>query len=106
MHRPNPQSPPGPRARFPGQLMLAFRRDPLGFLTRLHNEYGPAAHFKVAHHHYYLFNDPDAIREVLLTQADNFRKGPALRNAKITLGEGLLTSEGDFHKRQRRLSQP
>ena len=53
-----------------------------------------------------LLNDPEGIREVLVTKADRFVKGPALRRAKDTLGEGLLTSEGDFHRRQRRLSQP
>ena len=53
-----------------------------------------------------LVNDPEAIREVLVTKNDSFTKSPALRNAKVTLGEGLLTSEGDFHRRQRRLSQP
>jgi len=87
-------------------LILAFRRGPLQFLTRICREYGPAVHFDVARSSFYLFNDPDSIREVLITQADAFQKGPALRNAKITLGEGLLTSEGDFHRRQRRLSQP
>ena len=50
--------------------------------------------------------DPEAIREVLVTKNDSFTKSPALRNAKVTLGEGLLTSEGDFHRRQRRMSQP
>src|SRR4051812_7879145 len=54
----------------------------------------------------HLLNDPEAIREVLVTKNDSFTKSPALRNAKVTLGEGLLTSEGDFHRRQRRLSQP
>jgi cytochrome P450 len=43
---------------------------------------------------------------VLVTKADRFTKSPALRQAKVTLGEGLLTSEGDFHRRQRKLSQP
>ena len=43
---------------------------------------------------------------MLVTQADAFIKGPALRRAKDTLGEGLLTSEGNFHRRQRRLAQP
>jgi cytochrome P450 len=43
---------------------------------------------------------------VLVTHAEQFQKSPALRAAKVTLGEGLLTSEGDFHRRQRRLSQP
>src|SRR4051812_49705656 len=54
----------------------------------------------------HLLNDPEAIREVLVTKNDSFTKSPALRNAKVTLGEGLLTSEGEFHRRQRRLSQP
>ena len=43
---------------------------------------------------------------VLVTNDDCFIKGPALRQAKNMLGEGLLTSEGDFHHRQRRLAQP
>ena len=46
------------------------------------------------------------MRDVLVTQDEHFIKGPALRRAKDTLGEGLLTSEGDLHRRQRRLVQP
>jgi cytochrome P450 len=54
----------------------------------------------------FLFNDPEITRDILVTQADRFTKSPALAQAKAMLGEGLLTSEGDFHKRQRKLSQP
>src|SRR5207247_11064516 len=43
---------------------------------------------------------------VLVTTRAKFMKGPALQRAKRLLGDGLLTSEGDFHRRQRRLSQP
>ena len=43
---------------------------------------------------------------MLLTQADAFKKGPALQNSKGILGEGLLTAEGDVHRQQRRLMQP
>jgi cytochrome P450 len=98
------QPPPGPRARFPGQLIYRFRADPLGFLTRVAREHGDFSSFRIGRMRWQLLNDPAATRDVLVTQADRFQKSPALRAAKVTLGEGLLTSEGDFHRR--RLSQP
>jgi cytochrome P450 len=98
--------PPGPRSRFPGEVMFAFARDRLGFLERTIAKYGDVVHFRIRRGKFFLFSHPDAIRDVLVTFDSNFTKGPALRAAKVTLGEGLLTSEGDFHKRQRRLSQP
>jgi cytochrome P450 len=60
----------------------------------------------VGHWDYWFFTHPDAIRDVLVTKDEHFIKGPALRRAKDTLGEGLLTSEGNLHRRQRRLVQP
>ena len=96
----------GPRNRFPGHLVYALRSDPLRFLTRTARTYGDFVPFRIGNLNMHLVADPDAIREVLVTKNDSFTKSPALRNAKVTLGEGLLTSEGDFHRRQRRLSQP
>jgi cytochrome P450 len=96
----------GPRARFPGHLIYALRSDPLRFLMRTARAYGDFVPFTIGRLRMHLLNDPEAIREVLVTKNDSFTKSPALRNAKVTLGEGLLTSEGDFHRRQRRLSQP
>jgi cytochrome P450 len=96
----------GPRSRFPGHLVYALRSDPLRFLTRIQRAYGDFVPFTIGRLRMHLLNDPEAIREVLVTKNDSFTKSPALRNAKVTLGEGLLTSEGDFHRRQRRLSQP
>jgi cytochrome P450 len=55
---------------------------------------------------YVVLNHPDFIRDVIVAQSHRFTKGPALQRAKVTLGEGLLTSEGELHRRQRRLSQP
>src|SRR5690606_21729852 len=49
---------------------------------------------------------PDDIRRVLVTQQRGFERGPALERAKVFLGDGLLTSDGDLHMRQRRLVQP
>jgi cytochrome P450 len=54
----------------------------------------------------YLLNHPDYIRDVLVTHNRNFVKSRGLEMAKKFLGESLLTSEGEFHRRQRRLAQP
>jgi cytochrome P450 len=51
-------------------------------------------------------NHPDLVEEVLVTRNRSFIKHFALRQTRRTLGNGLLTSEGDFWRRQRRLAQP
>jgi cytochrome P450 len=56
--------------------------------------------------HVFVVSDPDAIRDILITHQGNFTKSRMLERAKVLLGEGLLTSEADFHTRQRRLVQP
>ena len=88
------------------RLRFALRRDTLGFLGRVAEEHGDVSHFRVGHWSYWMFLHPDAVRDVLVTHDDDFIKGPALRRARDTLGDGLLTSEGDLHRRQRRLIQP
>ena len=97
-------TPPGPS--WTRRLRFGLRRNTLDFLCQLGREYGDASHFRVGHWDYWFFTHPDAVREVLVTQDEKFIKGPALRRAKATLGDGLLTSEGDLHRRQRRLVQP
>ncbi|MCA1616587.1 MAG: cytochrome P450, partial [Acidobacteria bacterium] len=98
--------PPGPGRV--GRLLgfLAFRRDPLKFLTRLAREHGDVVHFRMGPQHFYLLNHPDLVRDALVTRQDHFHKGRALQRSKRLLGEGLLTSEGEHHRRQRRLVQP
>jgi len=99
-------TPPGPRARFPGHMMLEFLRRRLPFMIESAEKYGDIVLFKVGNERIYLFNHPDLIRDVLVTNQKNFVKSRALVRAKRVLGEGLLTSEGEFHLRQRRLAQP
>jgi len=53
-----------------------------------------------------LFSHPEHVRDVLVTQQRSFHKGRGLERARLLLGQGLLTSEGEFHLRQRRLAQP
>lgn len=97
---------PGMHQRFPGEALLEFKRNPLAFLTELHQTYGDIARFTVAGEDFYLVGKPEWIGDVLVTHQKNFHKSRGLQAAKRTLGEGLLTSEGAFHLRQRRLAQP
>ncbi len=99
-------TPPGPRSRLPLGQLLNFRRDPLGFLMKLSRDYGELAYFKLGPVNICMVNEPNFIKEVLVTNSRNFHKGRGLVRAKRLLGEGLLTSEDDFHLRQRRLAQP
>lgn len=98
--------PPGPRGGFPGKHLLAFRNDPIRFLSEAARRYGDIAAFQIGPQRMVLLNHPDHIREVLVTSNRNFVKGRALERARRMLGEGLLTSEGELHLRQRRLAQP
>lgn len=98
--------PPGPKSLpFIGNI-LDFRRDPAGFITHCARTYGDVVHMRIAGEHVYLLNHPELIREVLVAQNKSFKKSRALELAKELLGEGLLTSESDFHRRQRRLMAP
>ncbi|HYP29666.1 MAG TPA: cytochrome P450 [Blastocatellia bacterium] len=98
--------PPGPKTSAPGGQLVSMSRDPLGFLMKLAKDYGEVAHFKLGPQDTVLLNDPEYISNVLVAHDWNFLKGRGLQRAKRVLGRGLLTSEGNFHRRQRRLSQP
>src|SRR5215475_5203454 len=98
--------PPGPKSLIPGGTLFAFRRDPIGFLTNAAHEFGDIAHFRAGSQQYFLVNHPEYIKDILVTHHAYFKKGRGLERAKAMLGNGLLTSEGEFHHRQRRLAQP
>ena len=100
------REPPGPRERLPGAYTLSFWRDPIGSLLALSRDYGDVVHWKFAGTDTYLLKDPEHIRRVLVRDHRAFMKGRALQVARRVLGNGLLTSEGHFHDRQRRLLQP
>lgn len=76
------------------------------WLLRWSQEYGEIYRFRAADQQITFINHPDLVKEVLVTQQTAFRKSRILQRAKVLLGEGLLTSEGEFHTRQRRLVQP
>jgi cytochrome P450 len=100
------RSPPGPRRRFPGDLLLRFRKDFLGFAEAATAGGQDVVGFDLGGTRWAIVNHPDLIRDILVTHQRSFAKGRALERAKRVVGNGLLTSEGELHLRQRRLAQP
>jgi cytochrome P450 len=100
------QVPVGPKGHWLAGNLPDFRKARLDFLVNCARDYGDMVRIRLAHRNVYLVNHPDGIEEVLVTQSKHFIKHFALRLNPIVLGKGLLTSEGDFWLRQRRLIQP
>jgi cytochrome P450 len=95
-----------PSENRPLATTLAFRRDPLGFLERTAARHGDVAFLRVGIYKLLYVNHPDLVHEILVAKYGSFAKGRILDQARDLFGQGLLTSEGDFHRRQRRLIQP
>jgi cytochrome P450 len=83
-----------------------FWRDTNGFLLRIAREQGDVAAFRLGRRDAFLLSHPDHVRQVLVDDADQFRKGGLMQRARRLLGDGLLTSEGERHHAQRRTLQP
>ena len=83
-----------------------FSEDRLGSLTRWAREYGDLVAARFGPRWILFASHPDIVEEVLVHQNRKFIKHYRLRQAKQTLGDGLLTSEGDFWRGQRKLAQP
>jgi cytochrome P450 len=98
--------PPGPRGHLYGANLREYARDPLGFLTSSAREHGDVVRLHFMGQTFYMLSHPDLIEQVLVENNRNFTKSRILRRNRRLLGEGLLTSEGDFWRRQRRLAQP
>ena len=98
--------PPGPKGRHYLRSPLLSGAGPLVNLPRMAGRYGNVAFWRFLHISTYFFGNPDDIESVLLTSHRSFTKGMGTRANPELFGNGLLTSEGDFWLRQRRLSQP
>src|SRR5260370_38585130 len=107
---PNPKAlqrtAPGPKGRFLLGSAIEVSHDWLGFYKRCAEEYGDVVCVHLAHVPVYLLVHPRDIETVLVTNAVNFTKSADYRALARVLGQGLLTSEGEFWKRQRSLIQP
>lgn len=98
--------PPGPRGGFFLGSGLEYLRDQLGFIERARREYGDVVRLRLGRHQTYLVTHPELIEFILRTHADNFHKDRVTHGLGPLVGEGLLTSEDAFWRRQRKLAQP
>ncbi len=86
--------------------MDSFAFPPIEFFRSAAEKYGDIFTFRVGTQRAYFIKSPAYIKEVLKTKQSSFVKEDFLKRGKIILGEGLVTSDGDIHRRQRRLVQP
>ncbi len=100
------RNPPGPKERYPVEFLFALQNEPIKLLLESAREYGDIVVFPIGSERIFSLSHPDYIEQVLVTSNRQFVKSRGLKFAKRILGEGLLTSEGDLHLRQRRLIQP
>jgi cytochrome P450 len=99
--------PPGPTGLPMYGIALKFLRDPLSTLEMLQRDYGDIVRLRVGNQSRILLNDPDLIEQVTVIQQAKFHKSTITKAVTgRLLGQGLLISEGDFWRRQRRLAQP
>lgn len=103
----NTRLPPGP-INFNASFGLTWRHywklrtAPIRHASQLSNTYGDVAFFRVFWHRIMLVNHPDLIRQVLVTEAENFPKFDRIRDhLRQATGEGLLVTEGKVWRDQR-----
>jgi cytochrome P450 len=89
-------------------LDISFETDALGVLMRLFARYGDAfrIHSPALGREIWVLSHPDHVRHVLVDHHANFTKGIGIERVAILLGNGLMTSEGDHWRIQRRRVQP
>ena len=97
----------GPRGEWLFGHLREFRSDPLGLLVRVASEHGDVVALRFVNRRMYLLRRPEHVRYVLQDNSKNFDKQTiGYRRLRAILGNGLVTSEGTFWLRQRRIMQP
>jgi cytochrome P450 len=106
--RPEPVNlPPGPNGI--SKITNSFRllgSDVLGQYIDLWHKYGDIVYSKLGPLHTYTLFDPEDIHHVLVKNQKNYAKGIAYEGLRLVVGNGLITSDGQFWRQQRRLMQP
>jgi len=100
--------PPGLKRNLAFYVFSRFFRpgDPIRLFEYLTANFNRVSSYRIGPSQIVLMNDPELIREVLIVQPQNFIKERTQKRMKILLGEGLITSDGEVHKRQRRIAAP
>jgi cytochrome P450 len=98
---------PGPRGHPLLGSLPEVRRDPLRLFLAAFHEYGEVVRFHFGPMVAHLVSSPEGVHHVLVENHRNYGKQTrGYRNLRYVLGNGLLTSEGELWRRQRRIAQP
>ncbi|HEX3588113.1 MAG TPA: cytochrome P450 [Pseudonocardiaceae bacterium] len=100
------RTPPGPPRSATLTLLRKLASDRLSLMTEARDTYGDAVRVAIGPKTLYIFNHPDYAKHVLADNAGNYHKGIGYVEARRALGDGLLTSEGELWRKQRRTIQP
>ncbi|WP_409492872.1 cytochrome P450 [Amycolatopsis sp. cmx-11-12] len=98
--------PPGPPRRATLNLLRMLFTDRLELMSSAAERHGDAVRIAIGPKAMYLFNHPDYAKYVLADNSANYHKGIGLAESRRALGDGLLTSEGDLWRKQRKTIQP
>ncbi|VCO84712.1 cytochrome P450 [Burkholderia pseudomallei] len=97
---------PGPRGGLVMGNLAAYKRNPITMLLRLHQQYGDVARNRLGPFVTHALAHPDHIQYVLQENHRNYVRGRFYDNFKMFFGDGLLTTDGEFWRRHRRVVQP
>jgi cytochrome P450 len=95
--------PPGPSQ---SEFLKSYRVDPVRTIVDMARSYGDVVHFVMRRRDAYLLSHPRHAQDILVTNHAKFIKGPTYQELKWVMGEGMITSEGEFHRWRRRMAQP
>jgi cytochrome P450 len=103
----NKRAAPGPRGHAVLGSLPAARRDPLKLFGEAFRDYGEVVRFHFGPLVAHMVSSPAGVNHILAENNKNYGKQTrGYESLRYVLGNGLLTSEGEFWKRQRRIAQP
>ncbi len=83
-----------------------YRRDPVGFITKMHKDQGHQITLKIFGKKIYIISHPRDVLHVLKNNSASYTKGRTTRMLRQFLGNGLITNEGDSWRKQHKLIRP
>ena len=100
------REPPGPSGVPYFGSYFSVLADPIRLFTRGRQRYGDVVRYRFGPFRFVVLCDPDAIQHVFVKNHRNYTKSRSYAGLRLVMGNGLVTSEGEFWRRQRKLSQP
>ncbi len=105
--KPTRRDPPGPRGHFLFGVLREYAKEPATYALWQAREFGEVSRARFGPNHLYFINSPAGVKHILQDNQRNYGRNQFANDIlKLFVGESLLTTEGDYWLRQRRLMQP